>query len=66
MHTKVGFATTSILEEIVKDYIDCHTVIKKCLESNRMIKEYIGNPKYLLMYSRLKTYNQLANESHHN
>lgn len=62
MNKKPGFMTTSLLEEMVKDYIDTHIVIKRCLDSGQIVKEYIGNPNYLILYAQLKTYNKLGEE----
>ena len=50
--TRVGYVTTSILEELCKDYIDTHTII-----TDKLKKKYVGDPNYLIMYQTLREYN---------
>ena len=50
--TRVGYVTTSILEELCKDYIDAHMVI-----TDKLKKKYVGDPNYLIMYQTLREYN---------
>ena len=51
--------TTSILEELCKDYIDSHIIEKKDLVTGKMKKQYIGDMSYLVAYSQLVTYNKM-------
>lgn len=48
MDSRVGYAATSILEELTLDYIKAYTINN----------EYKGDVKYLLVYQQLKNYNE--------
>ena len=47
INTKVGYMTTSILEQLVKEHIDTFTIKGR----------YEGEVKYLLVYQQLREYN---------
>ena len=52
MDGRVGFGTTSLLEQFVKEYIDAFTTTGK---SGQLI--YTGDIRYLSVYNSLKAYN---------
>ena len=55
--TRVGYVTTSILEELCKEYIDKHTII-----THQLKRQYVGETKYLIAYKSLVEYNRNYNK----
>ena len=53
----VGYATTSILEDMCKEYIDHHT-IRVMNTKLQIVRQYIGDPQYLTAYKKLVEYNR--------